>query len=110
MKIKPPALKFAESVVAKMLPPDGAIANILSWLSSLKYSPRSVKPNHGLGSRLRYKADPHQLCPSMFLEPSQYCVLFTVPLNPMLNLSLSLAVTTASNWLTFEVSGALPPT
>ena len=33
MKIKPPVLKFAESVVANMLPPSGAMPNILSCLS-----------------------------------------------------------------------------
>src|SRR5436190_6563027 len=110
MKIKPPSLKLAERVVAKLLPPSGAIANILSWLSSLKYSPRSDRPNHGFGSRLKYNADPHQLLPSTFLAPSHICVLLTVPLKPILNLSLNLAVSTASNWLVFEVSKFLPPT
>src|SRR5687767_13578706 len=110
MKVKPPALKFADNVVAKMLPPSGANANILSWLSSLKYSPRNVKPNHGLGSTFRYNADPHQLWPSTFFAPSQNWVLFTVPLNPTLNLSLTFAVSTASNWLTLDVSKFLPPT
>src|SRR5688572_20486805 len=45
MNVNELTLKLADKVVAKMLPPSGAALNIFNWLSSLKYSPRRVRPN-----------------------------------------------------------------
>jgi hypothetical protein len=47
MNINPPVLKFADSVVAKMLPPAGAEANILNLVLITEQFTTKCHPNHG---------------------------------------------------------------
>src|SRR5688500_229078 len=74
-------LKFADNVVAKMLPPViiGEVNTLRPFLS-LKYSSRKVRPNQLVGSAFTYNAEPHQLLPSRNLPSSRNFVLLMVPL------------------------------
>src|SRR4051812_9262415 len=81
-------LKLAESVFSKTFPPIMLATDFLS----LKYSVRRVKPKEGVGSTLKYNADPHQLSP-VLPEGLRDC---TVPLYPILNLSVTAPVITIS--------------
>src|ERR1700754_1759349 len=91
IKVSPFTLRLAERVVAQMLDAAGSLTP--SW--SLKYSVRRVRPSQGLGSRFRYRADPHQVREFEYFSTARLD-LFREPLRAMLKREPVLAVTTTS--------------